>query len=66
MIHTRQHFIISIKMHSGLTMEINHYGNHDKRFLIGLYGLDQHDVESYTIRIAETPLIYSRSRVITI
>ena len=53
-------------MHSGLTMEINHYGNHDKRFLIGLYGLDQHDVESYTIRIAETPLIYSRSRVITI
>lgn len=65
---TRTHYIITATDRHGRTARIDHHDSQqrDKRFIIGLYGLDQSDIESYTIRIAGTPLIYSRNKAIAV
>lgn len=61
------HYIIRIKekgnphtLTTALTTE--YIGNKGKREIIDFYGLEQPDVESYTIRIAGTSCEYGRRK----
>lgn len=53
------HYIVRVKKHDNpKPMEIEHVGDIDKKGIIAFYGLEEPDVESYTIRITGTPLTY--------
>lgn len=57
------HYIIRIKERNNphiITTEF--VGFKTKREVIDFYGLENEDVESYTIRIAGTPLIYGHNK----
>lgn len=57
------HYIIRIKERgSDHFIETEHIGNLTKRQVIAFYGLENEDVQEYTIQIAGTPLFYGHRK----
>ncbi len=57
------HYIIRIKEKGNPhTLTTEYIGNKTKREIIDFYGLEQPDVESYTIRIAGTSCEYGHRK----
>lgn len=55
----RQHYIVRIKERNNPhIVETEAIGSWSKRQIIAFFGLEEPDVESYTIQIAGTPEIY--------
>lgn len=59
------HYIIRIKeWNNPRIIETEHVGNLDKRGVIEFFGLEQPDVESYTIQVAGKPEMYGHKKAI--
>lgn len=57
------HYIVRIKERgSSHFIETEHIGNLTKRQVIDFYGLENEDVQEYTIQIAGTPHIYGHKK----
>lgn len=57
------HYIVRIKERNNpYIVETEHIGNLDKQGIIDFYGLEQPDVESFTIQIKGTPLLYGHRK----
>lgn len=57
------HYIVRIKERgSDHFIESEHIGNLTKRQVIDFYGLENEDVQEYTIQIAGTPQIYGHRK----
>lgn len=60
---SQTHYIVRIKERNRPhVIETEYIGNLDKRGIIDFYGLENPDVESYTIQIAGTSLIYGHKK----
>lgn len=59
------HYIVRIKERGRDYFIVTEYiGNLDKRGIIDFYGLENDDVQEYTIQIAGTPLIYGHRKAL--
>lgn len=59
------HYRIRVKeRNNSHIVETEFIGNKSRRYIIDFFGLEQPDVESYTIQIAGTPHIYGHKKAV--